>query len=73
MLIAELALRLGLTQRHAVCAAQHEGAYQIYKNVSDCPMYSDIAAQHAQQLVGAGVDFVVVDMTSACLSCNVAQ
>ena len=28
-------------------------------------MYSIIAAQHAQQLVAAGVDFVVVDMTSA--------
>ena len=48
----------------SVYAAQHEGAYQIYKNVSDCPMYSTIAAQHAQQLVAAGVDFVVVDMTS---------
>ena len=43
----------------------HEGAYQIYTNVSDCPMYQTMAAQHAQQLVTAGVDYVVVDMTSA--------
>ena len=51
---------------------QHEGAYQVYTNVADCPMYSTIAAQHAQQLVAAGVDFVVVDMTSASTSITVA-
>ena len=60
-----MSVSLILTRLFYVSAAHHEGTYQIYKNVSDCPMYNTIAAQHAQQLVAAGVDFIVVDMTSA--------
>lgn len=39
--------------------AKHEGAYQSFKNQSDCPTYRATLARHARQLIEAGVDHVV--------------
>jgi len=44
--------------------AAHEGAYQGFYNQPDCPGYRGTLARHAQQLVAAGVDHVLVDMTN---------
>lgn len=42
--------------------ASHEGVYQTYTNQPDCVNINDTLTRHAQQLVAAGIDHVVVRM-----------
>ena len=42
----------------------HEGAYQVWTGQPNCADYRATLKRHAQQLVAAGVDHVLVDMTN---------
>lgn len=45
--------------------AANEGTYQTYTNQPDCANIKATLTQHAQQLVAAGIDHVVVSQEAA--------